>query len=396
MGETPTLEEFAVEVESFLAERYPRRNKTAAQRFVWGQGSDEVRVFQEPDPDEEADALPALRAWRKALWDNGLGWVSGPVEYGGRGLPAAYSRTFERLAQGFVVPGDAALTVSLGMIAPTIARHGSEGQKQRYLPKMHSGELIACQLFSEPDAGSDLASVTTTARRDGDRWRLSGQKVWTSGAHLADFGEIVTRTAADPRHHNLTAFLVDMHAPGVEVRPLRQMTGGASFNEVFLDDVVVSDDDRLGEVDQGWPVALTTLSHERNAMGHSAFGGVGILSTEGAVSHGVALVGQGCQRHRPALVDLAKAVVVAYHHVVEEHLIERRAAGHLTQRSDLDPGGVHVDQEGGEVVVPGAGRGPGDDLAEVGQVGARRPHFLATQSPPITVSAGRGRHRGQI
>jgi alkylation response protein AidB-like acyl-CoA dehydrogenase len=280
MGETPTLEEFAVEVESFLAERYPRRNKTAAQRFVWGQGSDEVRVFQEPDPDEEADALPALRAWRKALWDNGLGWVSGPVEYGGRGLPAAYSRTFERLAQGFVVPGDAALTVSLGMIAPTIARHGSEGQKQRYLPKMHSGELIACQLFSEPDAGSDLASVTTTARRDGDRWRLSGQKVWTSGAHLADFGEIITRTAAGPRHHNLTAFLVDMHAPGVEVRPLRQMTGGASFNEVFVDDVVVSDDDRLGEVDQGWPVALTTLSHERNAMGHSAFGGVGILSTE--------------------------------------------------------------------------------------------------------------------
>jgi alkylation response protein AidB-like acyl-CoA dehydrogenase len=280
MGETPTLKEFAVEVETFLAERYPRRNKTATEPFTWGQGSDEVRVFQEPDPEEEAHAVPALRAWRKALWDNGLGWVSGPVEYGGRGLPAAYSRTFERLAQGFVVPGDAALTVSLGMIAPTIARHGSEGQKQRYLPKMYSGELIACQLFSEPDAGSDLASVTTSARRDGDLWRLSGQKVWTSGAHLADFGEIITRTAAGPRHHNLTAFLVDMHASGVEVRPLRQMTGGASLNEVFLDDVAVCDDDRLGEVDQGWPVALTTLSHERNAMGHSAFGGVGILSTE--------------------------------------------------------------------------------------------------------------------
>ena len=280
MGDTPTLEEFAVEVEAFLAARYPPRTKTATEPFAWGQGSDEVRVFQQPDPDEETLAMPALRAWRKALSDNGLGWVSGPVEYGGRGLPAAYSRTLEHLAQSFVVPGDAALTVSLGMIAPTILRHGGEEQKQKYLPKMYSGELIACQLFSEPDAGSDLASVTTSARPDNEGWRLSGQKVWTSGAHLADFGEIITKTAAGPRHHNLTAFLVDMRASGVEVPPLRQMTGGAWFNEVFLDDVVVSDDDRLGEVDQGWPVALTTLSNERNAMGHSAFGGVGILSTE--------------------------------------------------------------------------------------------------------------------
>jgi alkylation response protein AidB-like acyl-CoA dehydrogenase len=116
--------------------------------------------------------------------------------------------------------------------------------------------------------------------RDGDVWRISGQKVWTSGAHLADLGEIICRTADGPRHHNLTAFLVDMHAPGVTVRPLRQMTGGAAFNEVFLDGVEVPDTARLGEVDEGWPVALTTLSHERNAMGHSAFGGAGILSTE--------------------------------------------------------------------------------------------------------------------
>jgi alkylation response protein AidB-like acyl-CoA dehydrogenase len=114
---------------------------------------------------------------------------------------------------------------------------------------------------------------------DGDQWRITGQKVWTSGAHLADIGEILTRTDTGPRHRNMTAFLVDMHAPGVEVRPLRQMTGGASFNEVFFDDVVVADSDRLGDVGQGWPVALTTLSHERNAMGHSAFGGVGLLST---------------------------------------------------------------------------------------------------------------------
>jgi alkylation response protein AidB-like acyl-CoA dehydrogenase len=276
----PSVEEFAAEVDAHLATRYRRRRRGDEPRFTWGEGSDEVRVFQEPDPVTEAEALPAIRAWRKDLWDHGLGWISGPEEYGGRGLPAAYSRAFERVAQGYAVPGDAALTVSLGMIVPTILRFGTEDQKRRYLPKMQAGELIACQLFSEPDAGSDLAAVKTRATPDGERWRLTGQKVWTSGAHLADFGEIICRTSGGPRHHNLTAFLVNVHAPGVEVRPLRQMTGGSSFNEVFLDDVEVTDADRLHDVGSGWAVALATLSHERNAMGHSAFGGVGILSTE--------------------------------------------------------------------------------------------------------------------
>ncbi len=166
------------------------------------------------------------------------------------------------------------------MIAPTILKHGTEDQKRRYLPALYSGEKIACQLFSEPGAGSDLASISTKAVRDGDVWRISGQKVWTSGAHIADVGEIICRTAAEPRHKNLTAFLIDMHAPGVTVRPLRQMTGDAAFNEVFFDDVVVPDSDRLGAEGEGWTVALTTLANERNAMGHSSFGGVGILSTE--------------------------------------------------------------------------------------------------------------------
>ena len=164
------------------------------------------------------------------------------------------------------MPGDAALTVSLGMVAPTIGRHGTEEQKKHWLPLLFGGQQIACQLFSEPGAGSDLAAVRTQAVRDGEGWRVSGQKVWTSGAHLADVGEIICRTASEPRHRNLTAFLIDMRAPGVTVRPLRQMTGGASFNEVFLDDVAVSDDRRLDEAGNGWKVALTTLSHERNAM----------------------------------------------------------------------------------------------------------------------------------
>jgi alkylation response protein AidB-like acyl-CoA dehydrogenase len=280
MTENPPLQEFLAEAEAFLASRYPRREAEDRRPFQWGEGSDEVRVFQEPDPDEEAEAMPRIRAWRAALWDAGFAWISGPPEYGGRGLPRSYEAAFSSLSRKFDVPGDAALTVSLGMIAPTILRHAHERQKQEYLPALFRGDLIACQLFSEPDAGSDLASIKTRAVRDGDRWQITGQKVWTSGAHLADVGEIICQTESGPRHHNLTAFIVDMHAPGVTVRPLRQMTGGASFNEVFLDDVEVADSARIGAEGEGWRVALTTLSYERNAMGHSAFGGAGILSTD--------------------------------------------------------------------------------------------------------------------
>ena len=280
MTENPPLQEFLAEAEAFLAARYPRREAEDRRPFQWGEGSDEVRVFQEPDPEEEHEAMPRIRAWRAALWDAGFAWISGPPEYGGRGLPRNYEAAFISLSRKFDVPGDAALTVSLGMIAPTILRHADERQKQEYLPALFRADLIACQLFSEPDAGSDLASIRTRAVRHGDRWQITGQKLWTSGAHLADVGEIICQTEPGPRHHNLTAFMVDMHAPGVTVRPLRQMTGGASFNEVFLDGVEVADTARIGAEGEGWRVALTTLSYERNAMGHSAFGGAGILSTD--------------------------------------------------------------------------------------------------------------------
>jgi alkylation response protein AidB-like acyl-CoA dehydrogenase len=273
------IADYLAAADAWLAARYPVAI-TAGQRFTWGEGDDAVRVFTEPDPVTEADALPAIRRWRQDLWDTGYGWIDGPPQYGGAGLPAAYARGFEQLTRRYQVPGDSALTVSLGMIAPTILRHGTEEQRLHWLPRLQRGQQIACQLFSEPGAGSDLASVATRAVRDGGRWRISGQKVWTSGAHLADIGEIICRTAHEPRHRNLTAFLISMDAPGVTVRPLRQMTGGAAFNEVFLDDVPVGDERRLGPAGDGWKVALTTLGHERSAMGHSAFGGAGILSTE--------------------------------------------------------------------------------------------------------------------
>jgi acyl-CoA dehydrogenase len=162
------------------------------------------------------------------------------------------------------------------MVAPTILAHAIPEVKERYLRSLYRGDLVACQLFSEPAAGSDLAGIQTRATRDGDEWVISGQKVWTSGAQQSDLGEIITRTSVDkPKHKGLTMLLVDMKAPGVTVRRLRQMTGGASFNEVFFDEVRVHDSHRLGDVDEGWTVALTTLMNERAAIG----GGLGNRAT---------------------------------------------------------------------------------------------------------------------
>ena len=165
------------------------------------------------------------------------------------------------------------------MVAPTILAHGSAAAKDHYLRAMYRGDIVACQLFSEPGAGSDLASLQTKAERDGDEWVITGQKVWTTGAHYSDIGEIIARTDPElPKHKGLTGFIVDMRAPGVEVRPLRQMTGGASFNEVFFNEVKVPDDDRLGDLNNGWNVALTTLMNERSAIGAGGGGGNNLLT----------------------------------------------------------------------------------------------------------------------
>ena len=162
------------------------------------------------------------------------------------------------------------------MIAPTIRAVGTDAQQQRYLTKLLRGEEIWCQLFSEPGAGSDVASLSTTATRDGDEWVINGQKVWTSGANYSDFGEIICRTNADAeKHKGITAFIVDMKSPGITIKPLKQMNGGASFNEVFYDDVRVPHENVLGDVNEGWKVAITTLMNERVAIGSGGGGGGG-------------------------------------------------------------------------------------------------------------------------
>lgn len=259
---------FRAEVLAFLDANAVRRVDTDDKPFVWGEGADDVALFEEVDRDEELADVAADKAWRATRYDAGLGWITGPKPYGGRELTPAHERLYASIEARYEVPAGESFMVGLGVVAPTILAHARDHVTERYLPAMYRGDVVGCQLFSEPGAGSDLASLQTRAERDGDEWVINGQKVWTSSAHYADVGEIICRTDPDqPKHRGLTGFVMDMQAPGVEVRPLRQMTGGASFNEVFLTDVRVPDDHRLGDVNGGWTVALTTLLNERASIG---------------------------------------------------------------------------------------------------------------------------------
>jgi alkylation response protein AidB-like acyl-CoA dehydrogenase len=263
-GNRAGLDAFRAEARAWLERHVQLRPPRGEAR--WGEGSDSVAVFQTVSPDEERKRTEEARAWQRLKCDAGYGAISWPEAYGGRGLPGAYDKAFRAEERRFATPEPGELfSVTIGLIAPTINAHGTDALKDRFIPPLLRTDLLACQLFSEPGAGSDLASLSCRAERRGDGWILNGQKVWTSGATLADYGEAICRTdPAAPKHQGMTAFLVPLDAPGVEVRPIRQMTGGASFNEVFFTDVVVGDDLRLGEVGEGWRVALTTLGFERS------------------------------------------------------------------------------------------------------------------------------------
>jgi len=214
--------------------------------------------------DPGGDRLTFLRA----RFDAGLAWVWFPEGLGGLGISRDLQQVVEQELAGTPQLNGGVQGIGLGMAAPTILAFGTEEQKRRFLRPLWTGEEIWCQLFSEPGAGSDLATLGTRAVRDGEEWVVDGQKVWTSGAHHARWGILVTRTDPDvPKHRGMTYFVCDMKAPGVDVRPLRQITGEAEFNEVFLTGVRLADDLRLGEVGDGWRVAQTTLMNERVAIG---------------------------------------------------------------------------------------------------------------------------------
>ena len=211
------------------------------------------------------------RAWQKAKHAAGYTGITWPTAMGGQGLSPLHGIIFGQEQSRYHVP-TSLFEIGLGMCIPTVFTHGSPEIVARYVAPALAGDEVWCQLFSEPAAGSDLAGIRTRAVRDGDApdadWIIDGQKVWTTNAHLSDYGIIVTRTDPGvPKHKGLTMFIVDMHAPGVEARPLKQMSGGSDFNEVFFTNVRVPDSHRLGAVGDGWKVALTTLMNERLAVG---------------------------------------------------------------------------------------------------------------------------------
>ncbi|GAA1155756.1 acyl-CoA dehydrogenase family protein [Nocardioides aquiterrae] len=262
---------------------------------------DEARLRERVDallaehPPASTDRMDFLHA----RFDAGLAWVHFPEGLGGLGLPRSLQPVVEKALAAAGAPDNdpRRIGIGLGMAAPTILAFGTDEQKRRWLRPLWCGEEVWCQLFSEPGAGSDLAGLATRAVLDGDTWVVNGQKVWTSSAHLADRAILVARTDPDvPKHAGLSYFVLDMHDPGVEVRPLRQITGEAEFNEVFLTDARISDGDRLGAVGEGWTVASATLSHERVAIGGAAFPREFGMVTNVARTGGS---GPSCARPRP-------------------------------------------------------------------------------------------------
>jgi alkylation response protein AidB-like acyl-CoA dehydrogenase len=265
-SDLPSLDQWTDQARQWLAARLPSRDKSAR---AWGEGSDDVAVFHAMTGEEEGRLIRSIMDWQREKFNAGYGAITWPREHGGAGLPGSYARAFRRAEARFRTPGHHETpNVSINLVGNTIRVLGTDEQKARFLGPLLRAEILACQLFSEPGAGSDLASVTTAAVRDGDEWLLSGQKVWSSGARHSDWGEIICRTDVSvPKHQGMTAFLLPMNLPGIDIRPIRQMTGGSSFNEVFLTDVRIPDELRLGPVGGGWRVALTTLGFERGGGG---------------------------------------------------------------------------------------------------------------------------------
>jgi alkylation response protein AidB-like acyl-CoA dehydrogenase len=258
------LDAFEARVRTFFDAHAPRRTVLGPPR--WGEGPDAVvAAGLAPGRDGPEDTV-AARAFQRELFDAGLAWLTGPPADGGAGLGSAHVAAFRAVADAYDAPDTGCFIIGQHIVAPAIAAFGTPAQKRRWLTALFRGDVIGCQLFSEPDAGSDLASLRARAVRDGDGWRLNGQKVWSSGAHLAGLGEALVRTEDDPalRHRGLSMFLIDMASPGVTVRPLRQMNGNAHFNEVFLEDVFVPEDRLLGPRGAGWAVANASLSSERD------------------------------------------------------------------------------------------------------------------------------------
>ncbi|MFN8051495.1 MAG: acyl-CoA dehydrogenase family protein [Acidimicrobiales bacterium] len=256
--DTPEEAAFRLECRAWLEANARRR--TPGPSEVW-------RTLRPRDEAEDQSSLALGKRWQVLKAEAGYAGIQWPVAYGGRGLSSHLAGVFKQEEARFDVPANS-FQVGVDMVGPTLIAHGTEEQCHRFLDPIRRGEEVWCQLFSEPDAGSDLAGLSTRAVRDGDEFVVNGQKVWTSGAQSSDWAILLVRTNPDvPKHRGITYLLVDMTTPGIEVRPLRQIDGAVHFNEVFLTDVRVPVSHVVGEVDAGWGVTMTTLVNERSAIG---------------------------------------------------------------------------------------------------------------------------------
>jgi alkylation response protein AidB-like acyl-CoA dehydrogenase len=258
-----------------------------------------MRTYRAHTEEQDAQLLDEARGWQRHKADAGWAAPSWPAEYGGRGLSPMLAGVFASEESGYDVAGRL-FSVGTDMVGPTVIEWGTDEQRAELLPRILRADDIWCQLFSEPGAGSDLAGLSTRAVQDGDEWVITGQKVWTSGAHYADRGILLARTDPDvPKHRGITAIVVDMRAPGVDVRPLRQIDGAIHFNEVFLTEVRVPVTDTLGPVGSGWGVALSMLTHER-----SSIGGGGMYTVEQVINLARAMGREQDPVTRQRLADL--------------------------------------------------------------------------------------------